>query len=210
VWTKATSSARGKKMTKSIYIHTDERIEALKALEMVVESLRGASVDPYRWKWAIVAMQNAIQALIVTTISGTAGIGALRPEIAKKFLEAYESGTGNLSEEMKIDWFPGLYERMKKEFLYAPGLSIDDSVNKVNKFRNVFVHFPQQSWSLEANGLPRIFKDCLEVVNCLIGKIGEVTACDVDLIRRLTNIHIMAVKLVEDIQSMYNPQGGFF
>jgi len=196
-------------MADSIYIRTDERIEALKAFEMVVESLKRASVDTYQWKWAIVAMQNAIQALIVTTISGTAGLGALRPEIVKKWLQAFESGTGNFPE-MKIDWFPDLYERMKKEFNYSPDPSVDDSVDKVNKFRNMFVHFPHQSWSLEANGLPRIFKDCLKVVSILIGKMGDVAVCEVGLIQGLTNLHSEAVKLVGEINSMYNPHGGFF
>jgi hypothetical protein len=132
-------------MDASRYIRTDKRFEALKALEMVMESLRSAVVDPYRWKWAILAMQNAIQALIVATISGTAGLGALRPDIVKKWLEAYESGTGDFPEEMKIDWFPELYNRMKKEFSYAPDPTVNDSVKMVNMLRNKFVHFAPHS-----------------------------------------------------------------
>ena len=42
-------------MADSIYIRTDERLEALKALEMVVESLKRASVDTHWWKWAWLA-----------------------------------------------------------------------------------------------------------------------------------------------------------
>jgi len=56
----------------------------------------------------------------------------------------------------------------------------------------------------------RIFKDCLEVANFLIGKMGEVTACEVGLIERLTQLHGEAVKLADEINSMYNPHGGFF
>jgi hypothetical protein len=197
-------------MADYIWIRTDERTEALKALEMVVESLRSALADPYRWKWAIIAMQNAIQALIVTTISGTAGLGALRPDIAKKWLLAYESGTGIFPEEMKIDRFPELYERMKKEFSYIPGSAVGDSVDKVNNLRNMFVHFPPQSWSLAVNEFPRIFRDCLSVVSFLIGKTGEVTSCEIGLIEKLTQLHGEAVKLLDEITSMYNPHGVFF
>jgi hypothetical protein len=128
----------------------------------------------------------------------------------KKWFLAYEAGTGNFPEEMKIDWFPDLYERMKKEFGYAPDPAVDDSVGKVNKYRNMFVHFPPQTWALKANGLPRIFKNCLAVVSFLIGKMGEVTACEIGVIERLTQVHGDAVKLVDEINSMYNPHGGFF
>lgn len=196
-------------MADPIYIRTDERIEALKALEMVVESLKRVSVDPYQWKWAIVAMQNAIQALIVTTISGSAGLGVLRPEIVKKWLQAFESGIGNFPE-MRIDWFPELYERMKQEFIYSPGSYVDDSVATINKFRNMFMHLPQQSWSLEANGLPRIFKDCLKVVSILIDKMSGVATCEVGLIQGLIDLHSKAEKLVDEISAGYNPSGGFF
>jgi hypothetical protein len=197
-------------MADSTWIRTDERTEALKALEMVVGSLRNTLTDPYQWKWAILAMQNAIQALIVTTISGTAGLGALRPDIAKKWIEAYEAGKGDFPKEMKIDWFPVLYQRMKQEFSYAPDAAVDDSVDKVNKLRNMFVHFPPQSWSLAADGLPRKFKDCLAVASFLIGKMGEITACEIGLIDGLTKLHDEAVKLADEINSMYNPHGGFF
>jgi hypothetical protein len=126
---------------------------------MVVESMRSAMRDPYRWKWAILAMQNEIQALIVTTISGTTGLGALKQAIAKKWIEAYEAGGANFLEEMKIDWFPELYAQMKREFSYVPDAGIDESVNRVNRLRNRFVNDPPQSWSLEAGGLPVIFKN---------------------------------------------------
>ncbi|HEY3489827.1 MAG TPA: hypothetical protein VGK27_06875 [Candidatus Deferrimicrobiaceae bacterium] len=197
-------------MTDSIWIRTDERTEALKALEMVVDSLRAARIDPYRWKWAILAMQNAIQALIVTTISGTDGLGALRPDIARKWMEAYESGTDNFPAEMKIDWFPELYDRMKKEFSYAPASAVDDGVTKVNNLRNRFVHFSAQSWSLNPSGLPQMFKDCLAVVSFLIGKAGGIPACEIGLIENLTHAHVEAVKLADEIDSMYHPRGGFF
>jgi len=191
-------------MDASRHIRTDERFEALKSLEMVVESLRSVVVDPYRWKWAILAMQNAVQALIVVTISGTAGLGALRPDIEKKWLEAYESGTGDFPEEMKIDCFPELYDRMKKKFSYTPDPTVDDSVKKVNLLRNKFVHFPPHSWSIGTGGLPRIFKDCLGVVVFLIAHMGEVTASEVGLIDGLTNLHGEAVKLADEINSTYN------
>jgi hypothetical protein len=196
-------------MTKSIYIQTDERIEALKALEMVVESLRRASYDPYQWKWAIVAMQNAMQALIVTTISGTTGLGAVRPDVMRQWLRELEAGTLNFPE-VKLDWFPSLYERMKEEFNYSPDPSVDDSVEKINRFRNMFLHFPQKSWSLEANGLPRIFNDCLSVVSVLIAKTATIASGKNDLMRQLTDLHGRAVKLVKEINSMYDPHGGFF
>ena len=136
-------------MAKPIFIETDERKEAMKALEFVTFALRLSSEDVYCWKWVIIAVHNAMQAFIVCAISGTAGLGAIKEHIVAKWLKVLDSGSGSYPD-LSLGWFPELYARMKKEFNFVPLPNVDESVDRLNKFRNGFIHFTPKAWLLEA------------------------------------------------------------
>lgn len=151
---------------KTKWLRTDERKEAAKGLEFLIHALNLSKQDIYYWKWVIIGLHNTVQSFIVCSISGTAGIGALKKEVAIKILKEMESDTRTYIEP-KLDYFPGLYDKMKKQLSFSPGKTIDKSIVRLNIFRNDFIHFTPKGWSLELAGLPDISRDCLKVIEFL-------------------------------------------
>ena len=52
-------------------IRTDDEIEAVYALEKALAELRVARGQPYNWKWAILALHNALQGFMVLALRFT-------------------------------------------------------------------------------------------------------------------------------------------
>ena len=98
------------------------------------------------------------------------GLLALRPDVAAKWLKAYESGA--LYPDDWLDNFLNLYGKVKDQTNFhvvgagpfrATGTH-DDSMTRLNDYRNEFIHFTPKGWSLELAGLPRICLDALDLI----------------------------------------------
>ena len=160
-------------MPRSAYLRTDEQEEAVRSLEWAELQARTLATDAYAWKWVLIALHNAMQGFMVLALWNGNGLLALRPKVAKKWLEAYESG-GPFPAE-KLDEFLNLYLKVKdpENFHtigtgpFVPAGTHDQSMNYLNEFRNMFTHFTPKGWSLELAGLPRICLNTLEVMNFL-------------------------------------------
>jgi len=65
------------------WLETNYETEGERALEMTVEQLKLVLADPYRWKWIIIALHNALQAFLVHVVSGSSQNAATEfvPEI---------------------------------------------------------------------------------------------------------------------------------
>ncbi len=152
------------------YLRTDEREEAVRSLEFAEEQARSLAVDPYLWKWVIVALHNATQGFMVLALWNGNGLLAMRPRVAKKWLEAYESG-GAFPHE-KLDEFSALYAKVKDPLnfrtvgasAFVPGESSDRSFELLNDVRNTFTHFTPKGWSLQVAALPRMCLDALQLI----------------------------------------------
>jgi hypothetical protein len=153
-------------MADPIYVRTDIERELTEALRKVHGELEDVANDPYAWKWAVIALHNALQNAIVGSISGTANLGALTPNSAKKWLEVYRSGGTDYPEE-RMDAFPALYEKMRGERDFPENPEVDDDVRRLTRYRNDFIHFLRKGWSIEVRGFPRIFRNCLDVIEYL-------------------------------------------
>ncbi len=160
-------------MPRSAYLRTDEQEEAVRSLEWAELQARTLAADTYAWKWVLIALHNAVQGLMVLALWNGNGLLALRPKVAKKWMEAYESG-GQFPAQ-KLDEFLNLYLKVKdpNNFhtvgvgAFVPTGKHDESMNYLNEFRNMFTHFTPKGWSLQLAGLPRICLDTLEVMNFL-------------------------------------------
>ena len=160
-------------MPRSAYLRTDEQEEAVRSLEWAELQARTLAADAYAWKWVLIALHNAVQGFMVLALWNGNGLLALRPKVAKKWMEAYESG-GQFPAE-KLDEFLNLYLKVKdlENFHtvgagpFVPTGTHDESMNYLNEFRNMFTHFTPKGWSLELAGLPQICLDALEVMNFL-------------------------------------------
>lgn len=148
------------------YLRTDELRELVEALRKVAEELEAAEADSYAWKWAIIAMQNAVQNAIVAAISGTDQLGALTKKAAREWLEAYEQDRTDYPEPWLAN-FLELYARMKSQTAFSATAESDKDIKRLVEFRNDFMHFTPKGWSIQLAGLPRLLRNALAVVQHL-------------------------------------------
>jgi hypothetical protein len=162
------------------YLRTDEFEEAISALESTDEFLTKVSLDPYRWKWVILALHNALQGFMVLALRGSNGLLALKDDVAAKWLTAHRSG--DPYPEERLDSFAGLYKKIKSERMrfyghskpFVPVGSQGRSVNRLDAIRDDFVHFVPKGWALDLGGLPRICADCVLVIEFLCWECGNI------------------------------------
>lgn len=177
------------------WIRTDETLEAVLSLEMVVEQLAKIPYSQYYLKWAVVALHNSLQGFMVLSLQGTNSLNVLTDEFAKEWLLAYEHKSG-LYPELKLESFLGLYKRIKSKRMllytiskrFQPKGNQTNSVKKLNDLRNDFIHFVPQKWSLEISGLPAIFRDCISIIEFLAFECGNVVWYDEVLEKRTREI----------------------
>ena len=62
------------------------------SLEMVSETLAKVLDNIYYWKWALIALENALQGYMVLALKGTSSINVLKEKCAQKFEAAWERG----------------------------------------------------------------------------------------------------------------------
>jgi hypothetical protein len=73
-----------------MWLRTDEREDVLASLSLCVSCLDKTAQKPVFWKWAILAIHNALQGAMVCHLSGTAQLGALTSKSAKAWLDWHE------------------------------------------------------------------------------------------------------------------------
>ena len=166
---------------KEKWLRTDETLEAVSSLEMVAISLKNVENDLYQWKWSILALHNSLQGFMVLALRGGSGLNCLKDHIAIEWLRAYRAGDKLPKEE--LDGFLNLYKKIKNpermRFYvnskpFNPSGTQGDSIKRLNRLRNEFVHFVPKGWSLEITGLPNIFLDCLHIIEFLGWKCGNI------------------------------------
>lgn len=80
-----------------MWLRIDERTDVLASLLLCSDCIRASGKDPAYWKWAILALHNALQGAMVCHLSGTAQIGALSDKSADAWLDWYErDGRGEI------------------------------------------------------------------------------------------------------------------
>lgn len=157
-------------MTRSRWLRTNEHEEAVRSLEWTEVQSRSVLDDPYQWKWILISLHNAAQGFMVLALWNGNGLLALRDKIAAKWLDAYRNG-GPYPVE-KLDEFLNLYKKVKDPNNFhvvgagpfVPGQTHDKSFERLNAFRNEFIHFTPKGWSLELAGVPRICLDTLDLL----------------------------------------------
>lgn len=155
----------------SHYLRTDEYTEAISSLNFFIEILPSTNEDVYRWKWAIIALHNAVQGFMVLSLKGTDSLLILPEKKAIKWLDAHYNNQ-SLPED-KLDIFLNLCKKIQQYRGLQTSKDCDLNLKKLNSLRNNFTHFPPQHWSLEISGLPKICMDCLSLIRYLVEK-GEI------------------------------------
>jgi len=181
--------------TKNIgqkWLRTDGSVETVSAFEVFAEELQRVSADPYRWKWAIIALHSGLQGMMVLALQGSHGLHVLREEDAKRWLEAHERG-GPYPGDLKLDDFLSLYKKIKGDKMlkyinsqkFVPIGTQGGSVKLLNRLRNEYIHFTPRVWALDLVGLPRMALDCLSVAEFLAWESHNVTWKKDNLMKRM-------------------------
>lgn len=160
------------------YLRTDEWQEFISSLTHSAELAGRIADDATYWKWFIIAYHNALQALAVcylsgsTTGMGTSGVGIMKEDSdpekdAVRQMLAYFRGERNDPPAVKLASFSDLFKRLKnpdyvgEAYVVKPSRAVSESLSKLNKYRNEFIHFTPKGWSISFSGFPeRILHLC--------------------------------------------------
>lgn len=151
------------------YLQTNHWTDAVASLEAAQEFCARVTLDEHHWKWVLMAVHSAVQGFMALSLEHGNGLLVLRDCIAKKWLEAHNSG--KQYPEEKMDFFLSLYEKVKSDVVcryhgskkFTAESSHDYSMKKLNELRNDYIHFTPKGWSIELIGLPLVAMKCIEV-----------------------------------------------
>lgn len=168
------------------WLRTDNANELVSALREVARALSTVEEDVFGWKWALLALHNAVYGFMVAALHS---LDTYPSEDVERWLDAHEFG-GPYPADMKIDRYLDLYAKVKSDRMnrythsrkFEPSGTQGGSIKALNRHRNRFLHFPQGGWSLQVSGLPRIILDCLDFAEFLGWESGNVTWTD-DVLR---------------------------
>jgi len=157
-----------------MYLRTDEELEAAEAICMASRTADNLERDISSWRWAVIALHNAVQGFMVLSLRHGNGLLALSDKSYKEWMEAYEKNESYPIKE-KLDDYLNLYKKVKSSELgtiggntnFTPKETQGTSIKKLNEIRNEFIHFTPKGWSLEVDGLPQICIDCAALIEFL-------------------------------------------
>lgn len=194
------------------YLITDGFVETVTAFETLADELERVTSDPYRWKWAILALHSGLQGMMVLALQGSNGLHVLKPGDADRWLDAYEQG-GPLPSDLELDNFLSLYKKIKSDLMllyvhsrkFLPERTQGSSIKFLNRIRNEYVHFTPKVWHLELEGLPSKLLDNLDISEFLAWQSGNIFWKESDIEQRirkafkLSRIRLVSIK--EDYKS---------
>ena len=136
------------------YVRFDQRSDVIASLDLLGSMLPTLDQHPLRWKWAIIAAQNAVQGALVCALADTHGWGAFSEKRQKEYLKWADGG---FVDPVPDDWlaaFPTLLNWVTGRGVLSLADPEKKALLKLNDYRTEFAHFKPGSWSIEAASLP--------------------------------------------------------
>lgn len=197
------------------FVVTDEFLETISALEAVANELERAKADPYRWKWAILALHSAMQGMMALALRSGNNLRILKPEDTKRFLDAVESG-GPFPAALKMDNFLSLYKKIQSDNImrfyidsrkFEPQETQGQSIEVLNRLRDQYVHFIPCAFILRVNELPEMTLDCLNIARFLAwdsNNVGwDIKDNEDELVERTKKAFKAAAQAAQEIKAAY-------
>jgi hypothetical protein len=154
---------------KSIY-STGLLDDAFRSLSRCEEEVTRFRHDPHALKWLIISLHCMIQSFMANVLDQGNGLQVMRPDAAKKWLKAHD-GDQNYPSRTDMDYFLSLYEKIKdsNSFLgYTTHVFVsighDDVIEKLNRYRNQFIHMNVSSFRIGISGLHEVIAKSLDIV----------------------------------------------
>ncbi|HEY5556795.1 hypothetical protein [Acetobacterium sp.] len=197
-------------MNQNHWIRTDELNEAVLALDVFSEFLEKVLEDVYYWKWSVITLHNSLQGFMVCALRGSNGLNVLKDGIAKAWLEALNSGSGNYPIK-ELDRFLDLYKSIKSNKMLMFGHSKKfssksqqgSSIKSLNRLRNEFIHFTPKHASYEVSGLPEVIEDCVAIIEFLAFESNNIIYPDESIEKRIQELLISIKSSLSYIKRNY-------
>jgi hypothetical protein len=176
-----------------VWLRTDEKVEAIRALQEVHDQL--IKIDEqgilYSWKWIVIALHNALQGFMVWALRHGHDRDIIREKIDKKTGKTYRQLYSDYVEKKEaivpndlLETFLGFYKKIKSTDLmekrwaggkrFIPEGTQGRSIKDLNYWRNRFIHFFPTGLSIEVSGFPQICLDCINIVSFLALDSGHI------------------------------------
>lgn len=185
---------------------TDERVEVVEALEMAREQLDYVEGHPYRWKWVIIVLHNAVQAMMVLALAGSTGAGVLKKKSAAAWLQFLRDPDDGDAPRQWMAPFPTLFEWIRapeRGIQFSPTVRVAQSIQLLNDYRNDFVHFVPASWLIGVKRFPTIVEDSCLVMRFLGLDSGQIVWYERSRRRRATAALEGLVEKARDLDRTY-------
>jgi len=176
--------------------------EAVLALERFRDELGRAEANPYDWKWAIIAGHNAIQNFMVCALDSPGRENLFSDRYNKEFQKWWhDRGGQGTPPETYMAVFLELYRRLATPF------DAFKDMEAINYWRNEFIHFVMNSWSVSVRVLPGRFLKCLEVIDHCGWTPGRFDWEDASLKPRTQQVYVQCVQILTRLDAAHAAAG---
>ncbi|RQW78034.1 MAG: hypothetical protein EHM14_12990 [Methanothrix sp.] len=191
-----------------MWLRTNERNEAIRSLYKTHQFILETHQDIYNWKWVIISLHNSAQAFMVLALKGTAALNVINNP--KKTLDAIYGKREYPKESLKV--FLNLYADIKSyecmnlninSKFFAGTNETDEAMERLNQFRNKFIHFIPCSWSIEIDGFPKLCNDVISILEFLIFESGNVRFYEDDEIQK-TKLSVLISEIRRELEILQN------
>jgi hypothetical protein len=182
------------------YLSTNIEHEAQGSLEATAFFLEAIETDPDMWKWAVVALHNAVQGFMVLALTHGTNWGTLQDQdIARKVqadfdhrraLQAGDAAATEAANAIML-WSPSklapfltLYARIKNDdwpmtpymgsIPYEPRPTDDSCMRNLNSVRNEFAHFVPLGRHFLLTQFPAMTETELHIISFLVNESGNI------------------------------------
>lgn len=138
------------------YINFNRHDIGQTSLDEALSCLRKVDQRKHLWKYATIAIHNALQCYLSIALRGGSGIDTWKTSHAKKWLKAHEANEE--LPEVQLDYFMELYNKV---FIIKPEEQ-RILINFLNNVRNEFIHFNTDSFSVHEPSLLSAFEQAVK------------------------------------------------
>jgi len=150
------------------FIFFDRQSDALASLEEFASCIDRTSQNLFAWKYAIVAIHNALQGYMCICLANGNGFQTWSERDFKKWLEAYRSDT--VLPDTKLDFFMELYDKA-----FAGNESLNrEHIRWLNDTRNSLIHFNTDSFGVHHESAIICSREALEAIKLCPSKAGGI------------------------------------
>jgi hypothetical protein len=163
--------------------------QAIEALRFLAELLPQAPGDPYRWKWVVVVMHDALHGFMGLALRGSHGAQLLIPEHEQQTYRrwAEERRLGRPigpSENLQVDSFLNLYKKIQDpkrmrhyghSRAFTPTDSQTEAIEQLDWYWNELTFYSDTTLALTVSWFPTMILECLSIVEWLLEESNTIT-----------------------------------